>query len=442
VLWVKFGVNAPASVDVTYKKGSGQWSLLAAYPMATPNGQGITINGIFFKPPQQDEGRTQAELIYLPMPDENLKLEAVLNDGKRVSVSGWVSSGNVISDNIFTIDVPPSRIAALELMTQAYDIANFRDISLRPGNRTHPQALVPIMSLNIPGLEHRRINKFVSDFAKAFDLSSPEAAYATINRIETAEGWRKASVTSLAEAFKDNKDQPADPQWQAVREHARILDVWIWQGKTAIVTAKLWPQSPDQTINAPIDVRHLRLEEGQWRNAGNDRRNDEQQVIDMVQRVIKRSIDDSAQQHAPEIKQAASQLFEKIRSANYAEALKHYDAATGRWRDDYWKKLPFSGYYMVGSDWPGFALWICRTFKDNPITAVELGDVVRGNEKIMDRTGWPAVPYKLTLQDGTVLKGELSFEYSLPGADRPEGHWHGMEGIDWHHQFPEGLPKN
>ncbi|MHC4206281.1 MAG: hypothetical protein ACYSTT_16645 [Planctomycetota bacterium] len=130
-----------------------------------------------------------------------------------------------------------------------------------------------------------------------------------------------------------------------------------------------------------------------------------------------------AMEHPEEIVKAAEELFEKIRNADYDQILKSY--VNGRWKKDGWKKFPPFGYYQVYTDWPSFTLWCCRKFKENPITEIELGEVFPN----MSKNNLPTVPYKLTLQDGTVLEGNLPFEYNFDGD---EGHWHGIEGIDWH----------
>ncbi|OHB67956.1 MAG: hypothetical protein A2Y76_01175 [Planctomycetes bacterium RBG_13_60_9] len=52
-----------------------------------------------------------------------------------------------------------------------------------------------------------------------------------------------------------------------------------------------------------------------------------------------------------------------------------------------------------------------------------------GDALVVDKTGWPTVPYKLTLKDGTTLAGNLPFNYDI---NQGRGHWQGMEGLDWH----------
>ena len=141
-------------------------------------------------------------------------------------------------------------------------------------------------------------------------------------------------------------------------------------------------------------------------------------------------------QHADEIKQAARRIFENIRDADYAEILSYYrNGRNGKWAQDGWKKFPTWGLYMVHTDYPSFALWCSTHFQDNPIVDIQLGDVFIGDTLVLDQTGWPTVPYKLTLKDGSTLAGNLPFRYVV---DKGRGHWHGMEGIDWH-LWPSGT---
>jgi protocatechuate 3,4-dioxygenase beta subunit len=127
-----------------------------------------------------------------------------------------------------------------------------------------------------------------------------------------------------------------------------------------------------------------------------------------------------AMEHPEEIVEAAEQLFDKIRNADYEHYLK---------KGVHWSSFPIVGYYQTHHWFDVLVEWICTTFKDNPIVQVELGEVFKNPEVINQKTGLPIVPYKLTLKDGTVLEGNLPFEYNFDGG---KGHWHGIQGIDWH----------
>ena len=77
-------------------------------------------------------------------------------------------------------------------------------------------------------------------------------------------------------------------------------------------------------------------------------------------------------------------------------------------------------------------IWVCKTFTDNPISSVELGEVYKS------QNGLPTVPYIVRLQDSRELRGNLPFRY-MPR----QGNWMGVEGIDWHLQYPDATkPKS
>jgi hypothetical protein len=132
-----------------------------------------------------------------------------------------------------------------------------------------------------------------------------------------------------------------------------------------------------------------------------------------------------AMDYAQDVHQAAEQLFEKIRTADY----QHYLPKGVPWND-----FPIVGYYMTDHWFDVLVQWICTTFSKNPIVKVELGDVFLNPEDVYGHKGLPTVPYKLTLQDGTRLEGNLPFEFNF---DNDVPHWHGMGGIDWHLGRPQ-----
>jgi len=74
-------------------------------------------------------------------------------------------------------------------------------------------------------------------------------------------------------------------------------------------------------------------------------------------------------------------------------------------------------------------VWVCKTFKDNPIQSVELGDVFLSDKEVLKNTKAPAIPYKLVLRDGGILEGDLYFVY-WDGTEN----WQAAEGVDWHLQ--------
>jgi len=68
--------------------------------------------------------------------------------------------------------------------------------------------------------------------------------------------------------------------------------------------------------------------------------------------------------------------------------------------------------------------WMSRTFRTNPITSVQLGQVFASPKKVNGHDGLPTVPYRLTLKDGTLLEGDLPFEYNFDGR---QGRWYGLK---------------
>ncbi|MBN2132007.1 MAG: carboxypeptidase regulatory-like domain-containing protein [Sedimentisphaerales bacterium] len=127
-----------------------------------------------------------------------------------------------------------------------------------------------------------------------------------------------------------------------------------------------------------------------------------------------------AMEHADEVREAAEQLFDKIRAADY-ERFRGEEAS--------WPQFPIVGYYMTHHYFDVLVQWMCETFQGNPIVRVELGAVFANEHEVHGYTGLPTVPYKVVLKDGTVLEGCLPFEYNFDGD---VGHWHGLQGIDWH----------
>jgi len=120
------------------------------------------------------------------------------------------------------------------------------------------------------------VNRNVADFPKEDDFSTPEAAYATINRVSASgenAGWIRVSVKRLAKYFANQKDKGKrkDSEWAKVLLNTTILEVHILSENRAVVVAELPQQFSSKPIVNPIDVRYLELEDGRWLNTGNDR---------------------------------------------------------------------------------------------------------------------------------------------------------------------------
>jgi beta-lactamase regulating signal transducer with metallopeptidase domain len=284
------------------------------------------------------------------------------------------------------------------------------------------------------------VDRKVSEYPEAEDFSTPESAYAAINRVMASgsrEGWMRVSTKANAQqiAQSQRQDQPVPAEWAKVVLNARILEVRI-QGGRAMVIAEFPQELSSKKIAGPIDARSLKLEDGKWLNAGEDRFDTVEEAArkfgalmereDKTENAYRTALDDPSR-----FKQMAEELFDKLRSADYEEILSYYDTYSGHWRQDGWKKLDLD--YRVYTNWPSFAVWVCQTFKGNPIASVELGDVFL-SDKEFDGNKAPAVPYKLTLQDGSVLQGDLYFAWRASS-----GTWQPAEGIDWHLQTGERV---
>jgi len=120
------------------------------------------------------------------------------------------------------------------------------------------------------------VNRGVTEYTPGEDLSTPEAAYATVNRMpqDDPSAWQKVSIAALAERFvQEGRQRPttADPEWTRVLRHARIRDVIIWRDTQAAVIAELPQGFSSRPIVASVDVRYFQREKGRWLNAGNNR---------------------------------------------------------------------------------------------------------------------------------------------------------------------------
>jgi hypothetical protein len=292
-------------------------------------------------------------------------------------------------------------------------------------------------------IQSYEVNRSVADFPAGEDFSTPEAAYATINRMDRDDpsAWKKVSVARLAARMGgdgSDRKRTVDPEWAKVLGNARIREVVVWNVTKAAVIAELPQELSGKKIVDPFDVRYLQLENGRWLNTGNDRFASIEAAKTKFMSWMQRETSEADAMrdpltHADEIKAAAAQLFEKLRTADYAQILSYYH--DGKWEDDGWKKFPTLGLYTVNTDYPSFALWCATHFKDNPIIDVQLGDVFIGDALVAGKTGRPTVPYKLTLKDGSTLVGNLPFERD---TYKGQEHWNGLEGIDWH-LWPSGT---
>lgn len=114
------------------------------------------------------------------------------------------------------------------------------------------------------------VNRKVTDLPERENLSTPEAAYATINRL-SASGeqafWRRVSAPRLEERLPSGSGKRAVSA-KAARSwlEAEILEVHVWEKTNAVVIAR----TPDVGQGRVWDLRWLSKLNDQWLNEGND----------------------------------------------------------------------------------------------------------------------------------------------------------------------------
>ena len=123
-----------------------------------------------------------------------------------------------------------------------------------------------------------QVNKKVSDFPDREDLTTPEAAYASIHRAYVAEGdaaWKRLSAPDLAKIMPEGKKTP--PSKAAAKRwlDAEVLEVHVWAGDHATVLA---------AEEGRIDLRSLLLVDGRWLNTGNDMSDSLEQARQKIER--------------------------------------------------------------------------------------------------------------------------------------------------------------
>jgi hypothetical protein len=126
--------------------------------------------------------------------------------------------------------------------------------------------------------------------------------------------------------------------------------------------------------------------------------------------IVRQEKQQSAEKHPETLATAARNMFAAIQQAasqaNYRMQLSRaVNYTAGRWYDQW-------------------AVWIRTNLAANPIVRVELGEAA-ARDTSAGRL--PAIPYTLTLKDGSTLQGVVPMLYD-PLTDR----WGGFTGLDWH----------
>jgi beta-lactamase regulating signal transducer with metallopeptidase domain len=128
------------------------------------------------------------------------------------------------------------------------------------------------------------VRKRVSDFPDREDLTTPEAAYASIHRAYAAHGdaaWAHVSVPTMAPYMQGGTDRPLPKEAADRFLGAEILEVHVWERTHAVVIAR------EGGIGSPgssIDIRSLTRVDGHWLNNGNDRRRTVEEARQLIDR--------------------------------------------------------------------------------------------------------------------------------------------------------------
>jgi hypothetical protein len=124
----------------------------------------------------------------------------------------------------------------------------------------------------------------VTDSADREDLSTPEAAYASIHRAIAREGFSafdRLSVPRIAGLASGIKPPALSKEKRKALLTAEILQVHVWEETHAVVIARAtYPGK-----SAHLDLRILERVKGSWLNAGNDRADTIEQAVHKVERL-------------------------------------------------------------------------------------------------------------------------------------------------------------
>jgi hypothetical protein len=115
-----------------------------------------------------------------------------------------------------------------------------------------------------------QVGKKVSDFPDREDLTTPEAAYASIHRAYVAEGdaaWPRFCVPTLAAQIKGGIKKPLPKEAADRFLGAEIIEVHVWDEIHAVVLAR---EETSKPRGGYIDMRWLTRIDGRWLNEGND----------------------------------------------------------------------------------------------------------------------------------------------------------------------------
>jgi hypothetical protein len=217
-----------------------------------------------------------------PKGDFEYRVSAKLKNGLS---DWWYSSYADWSERVFTAtrrseNLKVEDIEQLVIEYRPYQWVKFAGVSLVPGKRADVQVRIEPRQATTATADRFTtylVNRWVAGFPPTEDRSTPEAAYATINRLLAAgdvAGLQRVTVAALAERLARESRQrqlPVDPEWARVLTNTRTRQVIIYNSTRAVVLAELPQDVSARKIAQPIDARYLQLENGRWLNTGNNR---------------------------------------------------------------------------------------------------------------------------------------------------------------------------
>ncbi|MDO8886174.1 M56 family metallopeptidase, partial [Candidatus Oleimmundimicrobium sp.] len=93
-------------------------------------------------------------------------------------------------------------------------------------------------TLQQSGIRGYEVNRKVSDFPDEEDMSTPETAYAAINRVMGSLGeqsWQKVSTKKVVDRLQTTQRMATTPEWSNIVLNAAILEVRINNNKAAVI---------------------------------------------------------------------------------------------------------------------------------------------------------------------------------------------------------------
>jgi len=172
VVHTGFGDTAPDTTTARYALATGPWSRLATWQPHRADGSpntSSTVNTILFKPPVEEDGVTVLPFVHLPISDAT-RMVAITRDGRMVTPFSTYVTGLVVSDTVCKFRVRLADIDLFEFSTRPYDTAEFRNVSLRPGQQTSVEVVTTHSKGELPGVERRHTDRDAPGLAEMMGL--------------------------------------------------------------------------------------------------------------------------------------------------------------------------------------------------------------------------------------------------------------------------------